>query len=101
MNKELSEENKLLIEKLKIQKKVEKEIRTYARLIMVFAAILIMFGGVGFVPPSTVEMMILVIVLSLVGVPLLTMGGMVLAIKHFTKKEFEKFLKGEGIVERE
>lgn len=98
---ELSEENKLALIKLKIRHKVEKEIRTVARLFMMLAAVLIMFFGAAVAPPATIDGMIFVLFFVFITVPIGTMAVMVVLIYYLTEKRFKKYLEGEGIDERE
>jgi len=98
---EISTENKLLIIKLKIKHEVAIEVRSIARIFMLVFALIVIFGSVGFTPPSTIESMIVVIVLCFAAVPVCTMIGIYVAIRYISEKRFKKYLDGEELIERE
>jgi len=93
----LDEEQKLKLVKMKIQKRVEKQIRTTARYFMSIFAVLIIFGGTVLAPPPDLFGMVMVLVACFIVVPLFTALFISAGIRYRTNTELKKYLEGEDL----
>ena len=98
---ELTEEEKLILLKLKIKKKVETRLRNQVRIFLGIFAVVVMLFGTTVTPPTNIVGMIAIILFCLVGIPVLTALVLNIVIKRRTENEFQKYLEGEGLLERE
>jgi len=99
MTGEITEEDRLLLIKLNIQKKVERHTRMQARYFMMVFAVVVMLGGTVVAPPTDVITMIMILILCFGVIPVATVILEYSIIKYRTKIQLQKYLEGEDVNE--
>ena len=89
-NSKREDDFRIAYEKAKIRKKIEREVRAWARTLMILFAFGVMMMGAMLSPPTTVIGMIAIICFCFLVVPLLTMAIIYAVIVYLVEQAWEE-----------